>query len=71
MGERAREALALRAVVVSGRAALAKTTDIGDRERIHNTVTELLAHLGADVIRDGADPEILRQIEEARAAVWD
>jgi hypothetical protein len=71
MGDKAREAMALRTIVVSGRAALEKTVEPDDRERIKDRLTELLARLEEAVIRDGADPEILRRIEEARAAAWD
>jgi hypothetical protein len=71
MGDARREALALRAIVVSGRAALDKTTDEGERERIKTTITELLAGLEQQVILDGADPSILAALEEARRKVWE
>ena len=63
--------MALRAIVVSGRAALLKTSEPRDREAIRDRVTELLARLEDAVIRDGADAEILKRIEDARAATWD
>ena len=34
-------------------------------------VTELLAQLEAAVIRNGANPEVLARLEEARRAIWD
>ena len=67
----AHELLALRAIIVSGRAALLKTASPDGRERIKDRVTELLAELEAAVIRDGANPEVLARLEEARRAVWD
>lgn len=67
----AHELLALRAVAVSGRAALLKTSGPDDRERIKDRVTELLAELESAVIRDGANPEMLARLEDARRAVWD
>ena len=48
--------LALRTIVVSGRAALLKTASPDRQERITDRVTELLAELEAAVIRDGANP---------------
>ncbi len=71
MGDRQRELLALRAIIVSGRAALLKTPDAAGRERIKDRVTELMADLEAAVIRDGADPDVLARLDEARRAVWD
>jgi hypothetical protein len=70
MGDARREALALRTIVVSGRAALNKTSDESDRERIKTTVTELLAGLEQQVMLDGANPTILAALEEARRKVW-
>ena len=67
----AHELLDLRSIVVSGRAALLKTASPDGRERIKDRVTELLAELEAAVIRDGANPEVLARLEEARRAVWD
>jgi hypothetical protein len=52
MTDREREALAFRTIVVSGRAARAHANDATDRERINNTVTELLARLEEDVLRE-------------------
>ena len=71
MGNTKRELLALRAIVVSGRAALLKTPGADDRERIKNRVTELFAELEETVLRDGADAEVLTLLEEARRDVWE
>jgi DNA-binding IclR family transcriptional regulator len=71
MGDKRRELLALRAIVVSGRAALQKTSEPEARERIMDRVTELLGELEELVIRDGADAEVLSRLDEARAAVWE
>ena len=66
-----REGLALRGIVVSGRAGLRKADSGDGRERIKDRVTELLADLEAEVIRDGAYPELLARLEEARREIWD
>ena len=66
MGNAHRELLALRAIVVSGRAALRNAAGAADRENIKNRITELLAELEETVIRDGADAEVLAQLDEAR-----
>ena len=71
MGDKRRELLALRAIVVSGRAGLNKSREATDRERIKDRVTELLAKLEAAVIRDAADPEVLARLDEARRETWD
>jgi hypothetical protein len=64
--DKQREALELRAIVVSTRAALRK----GDRARVMERSDELLADLESKVIRDGADAEILASIETARRELW-
>lgn len=71
MGDKRRELLALRAIVVSGRAALVKTTDPDGREAIKDRVTELLAELEEGVARDGADAEVLARLDAARREVWE
>ena len=71
MGTTERELLALRAIVVSGRAALLKTPGAVDRESLKNRITELLAELEETVIRDGADAEVLALVEQARRDVWE
>jgi hypothetical protein len=71
MGDKRRELLALRAIVISGRAAMLKTPSPDARQRIRDRVTQLLAQLEAAVIRDGANPEVLALLEEARRDVWE
>lgn len=66
MGEKEREALALRAIVISGRAALAKATTSADAVVITDRVDHLLADLEAIVIRDGGDERLLAAIEAER-----
>ena len=71
MGNKRRELLELRAIVVSGRAALLKTPAADDRDLIKDRLTELLAQLEATVIRDGADAEVLARLDAARREVWE
>jgi hypothetical protein len=71
MGDKQRELLALRTIVVSGRAAMLKTQTPDGQERIRDRVTALLAALEEAVIRDGADTEVLTRLEDARRGVWD
>jgi hypothetical protein len=71
MGDKRRELLALRAIVVSGQHAWLKTPDPAGRERIKDRVTELLAELEASVVHDGADREVLDRLEDARREVWE
>jgi len=71
VGDTQRELLRLRAIVVSGRNALRKTTTSEGGELVKDRVTELLAQLEEAVIRDGGDPEVLARIEDARRQVWD
>jgi hypothetical protein len=66
MGDKQREALALRAIAVSGRAALNKTTHPEEVARIADRVDDLLAELESIVIRDGGDEQILAAIEAER-----
>ena len=53
MRNQRRDLLALRAIVVSGRAALLKIRAADDREVIKARITELLAELEESVITDG------------------
>ena len=69
MGNTRRELLALRAIVVSGRAALRDTADADDREILKDRISELLAGLEESVIRDGADAEVLALLKDARRDV--
>ena len=65
MGNTKRQELALRAIVVSGRAALGRAQP-HDVELIMRRVDELLAELEEIVIRDGGDQRILAAIEAER-----
>lgn len=71
MGNKRRQLLALRAIVVSGRAALLKTPGADDREQIKNRLAELLAQLEETVIGDGADAEVLARMAAARRDGWE
>ena len=57
----------LRAIVVSTRAALESLPSASDR--IRGEADALLAELEADTRADGADLDLLRDIEEARSGV--
>lgn len=70
MGNQRRELLALRTIVVSGRAALLKNPTADAREHITARLTELLAELEETVIRDGADAEVLARLDAARRDGW-
>lgn len=71
MSDKQREIMELRAIRVSTRAALKKVSTDEERERVRARSIELLAGLESDVIRDGADPEILAAVEAARRELWD
>ena len=71
MRNQRRDILALRAIVVSGRAALLKVAAADDREVIKARITELLAELEESVITDGADAEVLNRLAEARREAWE
>jgi uncharacterized protein YecE (DUF72 family) len=65
MPEETREALRLRTIVVSGRAALAKTPPEA-RRLVEGRIDALLAELEESVRRAGGDPAILAAIAEHR-----
>jgi hypothetical protein len=71
MRDQRRELLALRLIVVSGRAALRKTSAADDRELIKNRITELFAQFEEAVLQDGADPAVLARLAEGRREVWE
>jgi hypothetical protein len=66
-----RETLELRTIRVSTKAALKKVSTDEERERVKARSTELLARLEAEVIRDGADPDMLTALEAARRELRD
>lgn len=67
MPNKHREALKLRTIVVSTRAAILK----GDPAQVRDRSDNLMADLESNVIRDGADAEILANIEAARRELWE
>lgn len=71
MADKRREVTALRTIVVSGRAALARATAPADRERIQDRVHDLLAELEQQVVGEGADKELLAAIERKRRQLFD
>ena len=71
MGDKQRQLLRLRAIVVSGNNALRKTTSSDGRELVKKRIAALLAELEEVVIRDGAEPELLARVDEARREVWE
>jgi hypothetical protein len=68
MSDKQREALELRAIVVSTRAALLKG---GDPATVRKRSDQLMADLESKVIRDGADAQILATIEATRRELWE
>ena len=70
-GDKRRELLAVRAIVASGRNALLKTPNPGERDRIRDRVPELLGQLEEALDRDGADAEVLSRLDEARRMAWE
>jgi hypothetical protein len=66
-----REILELRTIRVSTKAALKKVSTEKEKDRVKTRSTELLARLEGDVIRDGADPEVIAALESARRELWD
>lgn len=71
MSNKQREILELRTIQVSTTAALRAVSSDDEGERIKTMSTELLARLESDVIRDGADPEIIAALDAARRELWD
>ncbi len=71
MSNKQREILELRTIRVSTKAALKKVSSDEEKERVKTRSTELLARLESDVIRDGADPEVIAALEAARRELWD
>jgi hypothetical protein len=65
VSDKVREALELRAILVSTRAAAAHT-EKADMPALRARADGLLARLQERLLRDGGDPEILAAIDEAR-----
>jgi hypothetical protein len=70
MSDRAREALELRAILVSARAAAAHTGET-EMPALRATADGLLARLQEPLMRNGGHPEVLAALGEARRAVRD
>ena len=70
MSDKQRVSLELRAIGLSTRAALRAVSSDEEVERVKTMSMELLARLESDVIRDGADPEIIAAQEAARRELW-
>jgi hypothetical protein len=68
MSNEKREALLLRAIVVTGHNALARTPPDA-REAVEDRIDELLADLEATVIRDGGNQAIIDAIEAHRRRI--
>ena len=66
MSDKASEKRALRTIKVSGQSALDGVDDPSKREQVRDRIDNLLADLEGTVIRDGADEEILSDIEGSR-----
>ena len=71
VGKRPRQLLALRAIVVSGRAALLKTPTAKGRQGVTARVAALLAELEESLRRDGAPADVLARLEDARREFGD
>jgi hypothetical protein len=66
VSDKPRKLLELRAIRVSTIAALRSVSSDEEAERVKSMSTELLARLESAVIRDGADPELIAALEDAR-----
>jgi hypothetical protein len=71
VSDKQREILELRTIRVSTRAALSAVSSDEEVERVRTMSTELLARLESDVIRDGADPDLIAALEAARRELWE
>lgn len=71
VSDKEREILELRTIQVSTQAALRAVASDEEIERVKLRSTDLLARLESEVIRDGADPEIIAALEAARHELWE
>ena len=71
MSNKQREILELRTIQVSTQAALRAVSSDQEVERVKLRSADLLARLESDVLRDGADPEIIAALEAARHELWE
>jgi hypothetical protein len=66
VSDKQREKQALRTIVVSGRAALRQASTDESADQVRQRTDHLLAGLADAVRRDGADPEVLTDIDAER-----
>jgi hypothetical protein len=66
VSDKERERKALRTIAVSGRAAQRHATTSESQDRLRERTDELLAGLEDEVRRDGADPDVLDDIDDER-----
>ena len=66
MGDKRRQALALRGITVSGRAAISKAGAREEIEAITERMDVLLKDLESSLLRDGGDEETLAAIKRER-----
>ena len=66
VSDKEREKKALRTIAVSGHAAQRHAATDGSQDRVKERTDELLAGLEDEVRRDGADPEVLEDIDKER-----
>jgi hypothetical protein len=66
VSDKKRKVLELRTIRVSTKAALRAVSSDEEAKRIKTMSTELLARLESAVIRDGANPELIAALEDAR-----
>lgn len=71
MSDKQREILKLRAIRVSTKAALRAVSSDEEVQRVKTMSADLLAQLESDLIRDGADPELIAALESARHELWE
>ena len=71
MSDKASEERALRTIKVSGQSALDGADDPSKRDQVRDRIDSLLADLEGTVIRDGADKDVLSDIEGSRRQLWE
>jgi hypothetical protein len=71
VSDKASEERALRTIKVSGQSALDGVDDPSQQEQVRDRIDSLLADLEGTVIRDGANEEVLSDIEGSRRRLWE
>lgn len=69
MGDNRRQAFALRAITVSGRAAISKARTPDEIEAITDRMDVLMSDLESSLLRDGGDEETLAAIGRERRQI--